>query len=408
MQMRRRYANKETVAEAERRIEMIALDIKEHFESKVRPNGFKAQVVAPTRFAALRYAEKLNDFNLNAFPIISTSPNDGAEFREARELDEEAITSRFVDPDGDVDILVVVDKLLTGFDAPVEQVLYLDRSLRDHTLLQAIARVNRRFAHKQDDVSTEKTNGLIVDYHGVSSDLETALSSFEWQEVQDTMQRVTEDPSNVIDGVADRAEAHFKGKDLSNTWDCVSVFAPDATTEGNYKADLFEQFNANYREFSRLMDQFLPDPRALKYTDRLARLTEIRAYARAHFLREDANVDWTAISAKVKKLLDERISAEVRELMSPVSILDSDFVEKVAKLPGDEARASMMEHAIRAHISEKLAENPAFYERLSERLEKIIRDLRDRVITSATGVFKDAQRFGRKRMGRPDSRPSMG
>ena len=383
LQMRRRYANKQTVAEAEQRIEMIALDIKQHFESKVRPNGFKAQVVAPTRFAALRYAEKLNDFNLNAFPIISTSPNDGAEYREARELDEDAITGRFVDPDGDVEILVVVDKLLTGFDAPVEQVLYLDHSLKDHTLLQAIARVNRRFAHKQDDVSTEKTNGLIVDYHGVSSDLETALSSFEWQEVQDSMERVKEDPSTVIDGVADKAEAHFRGRDLADTWDCVSVFAPDASTEGNYKADLFEQFNANYREFSRLMDQFLPDPRALKYRDRLARLTEIRAYARAQFLREDANVDWTAISAKVKKLLDERISAEIRELMSPVSILDNDFDEKVAKLPGDEARASMMEHAIRAHISEKLAENPAFYERLSERLEKIIRDLRERVITSA-------------------------
>ena len=383
MQMRRRYANKQTVAEAERRIEMIALDIKKHFESKVRPNGFKAQVVAPTRFAALRYAEKLNDFNLNAFPIISTSPNDGAEFRDARELDEDAITGRFVDPDGDVEILVVVDKLLTGFDAPVEQVLYLDRSLRDHTLLQAIARVNRRFAHKQDDVSTEKTTGLIVDYHGVSGDLETALSSFEWQEVQDSMERVKEDPSTIIDGVADKAEAHFRGRDLADTWDCVSVFAPDASTEGNYKADLFEQFNANYREFSRLMDQFLPDPRALKYTDRLARLTEIRAYARGQFLREDANVDWTAISAKVKKLLDERISAEIRELMSPVSILDSDFDEKVARLPGDEARASIMEHAIRAHISEKLAENPAFYERLSERLEKIIRDLRERLITSA-------------------------
>ena len=148
--IRRRYANKETVAEAERRIEMIALDIAEHFKERVRPNGFKAQVVAPSRTAAIRYAGKLKDFGLNAYPIITTSPNDGAEFQPARELDQETVTNAFVDPDGEPEVLVVVDMLLTGFDAPVEQVLYLDKSLREHGLLQAIARVNRRFSHRQN------------------------------------------------------------------------------------------------------------------------------------------------------------------------------------------------------------------------------------------------------------------
>ncbi len=123
-QIRRRYANKETVAGAERRIEMIALDIAEHFRDKVRPNGFKAQVVAPSRAAALRYARNLNDFGIKAYPIITTSPNDGAEFQQARELDQETVTNAFVDPQGEWEVLVVVDMLLTGFDAPVEQVLY--------------------------------------------------------------------------------------------------------------------------------------------------------------------------------------------------------------------------------------------------------------------------------------------
>ena len=131
--IRRRYANKETVAEAERRIEMIALDIAEHFKERVRPNGFKAQVVAPSRAAAMRYAGKLRDFGLNAYPIITTSPNDGAEFQQARELDQETVTNAFVDPDGEPEALVVVDMLLTGFDAPVEQVLYLDKPLHGTT-----------------------------------------------------------------------------------------------------------------------------------------------------------------------------------------------------------------------------------------------------------------------------------
>ena len=383
LQLRRRYANKETVAEAERRIEMIALDISDHFKKKVRPNGFKAQVVAPSRAAALRYCGHLNSFGISAYPIITTSPNNGPEFAAARELDQEQVTSAFVDPEGEPEVLVVVDMLLTGFDAPVEQVLYLDRALREHGLLQAIARVNRRFAHEQDGVPTEKMHGLVVDYHGVSRDLEEALSTFDWPDVQDTMRETDEDPSVVIEAAAVRAESHFGHRDLSDTWECVAVFAPDAHTEGNLKTDFFERFNADYRMFSRLMDRFLPDPRALDYTDRLARLTEIRAYVRAHFLRENADVDWTEIGAKVKKLVDERISAQVKELMRPVSILDQDFDQKIAALPHDEARASMMEHAIRAQIHEGLDANPAFYEKLSEQLSRIINDLRNRLIDSA-------------------------
>ena len=388
--IRRRYANKETVAEAERRIEMIALDIAEHFKERVRPNGFKAQVVAPSRAAAMRYAGKLRDFGLNAYPIITTSPNDGVEFQQARDLDQETTTSAFVDLDGEPEVLVVVDMLLTGFDAPVEQVLYLDKLLRDHGLLQAIAGVNRRFSHRQNGVETEKTYGLVVDYHGVSQNLEEVLSDFDWQDVQDSMRELEEDPGPLMEAAAVQAESHFKGRNLHDTWACIAVFAPDADTDGNYKADRFELFNADCRRFSLLMDRFLPDARALAYTDRLARLTEIRAYTRAQFMREDADVDWTEIGAKVKRLVDERISAQVRQMMEPLSILDQDFEQKMATLPHEEARALVMEHAIRAQIHERLAENPVFYERLSQRLARIIEDLRNRLIDTAEACHRMA------------------
>ena len=388
-QIRRRYANKETVAEAEQRIQMIALDIAEHFKSKVRPNGFKAQVVTPSRAAALRYAEHLKSFGISAYPIITSSHNDGPEFKAARDIDQEQITNAFVDPEGEPEVLVVVDMLLTGFDAPPEQVLYLDRSIQEHGLLQAIARVNRRFSHEHDGVLTEKKHGLVVDYHGVSRDLQKALSSFDWPDVQDTMTELEEEPGPVIEAVAIQAESHFKGRDLGDTWACVSLFAPDASTEGDFKADLFERFNADYRRFAALMDRYLPDHRALDYVGRLARLTEIRAYVRAQFLREDANVDWTDIGAKVKRLVDERIDARVRELMKPVSVLDGDFEQKIAALPHDEARASIMEHAIRAEIHERLAENPVFYEKLSQQLARIIEDLRNRVIDAAEACRRE-------------------
>ena len=390
-EIRRRYANRETVAEAMERIQMIALDIAQHFKDKVRPNGFKAQVVAPSRAAALRYTEQLNGFGLRAYPIITTGHNDGPEFQVARELDQEQITNAFVDPNGEPEVLVVVDMLLTGFDAPVEQVLYLDRPLREHGLLQAIARVNRRFSHEKDGTPTEKTHGLVVDYCGISHDLEQALASFEWADVQDTMQALEEDPATVIEAAAIRAESHFKGLELSDTWACVIIFAPDANTEGNYKADLFERFNADYRQFSQLMDRLLPDPRALPYVDRLARLTLIRSYTRAHFLREDADVNWTNIGAKVKQLIDQRISAEVRQMMQPISILDEDFEEKIAHLPHAGARASVMEHAIRAQIHERLEQNPVFYERLSQRLARIIEQMRSKLIDAAEAYRQMAE-----------------
>ena len=146
-----------------------------------------------------------------------------------------------------------------------------------------------------------------------------------------------EDPATVIDVAAVRAESHFRGLDLNDTWACVPLFAPDANTEGNYKADL----------------------------------------------RENADVNWTDIGAKVKQLIDQRISAEVRQMMLPVSILDQDFDDKIAHLPHAEARASVMEHAIRAQIHERLEQNPVFYEHLSQRLIRIIGQMRAQLIDAA-------------------------
>ena len=298
-EIRRRYANRERIAQAAKRIEAIALDIAEHFKAKIQPNGFKAQVVVPSREAALRYAEHLTTFGFPAYPVITTTNNDGPEFQLARDLNEDEIVGAFTDPDGEPQILVVVDKLITGFDAPVEQVLYLDRAIREHTLLQAIARVNRPYSRTRDGVTTEKQHGLVVDYHGVSRELESALAIFDHGDVQEALKELPEDPGPAIQAAADQAESHFRGLDLDDPWACVHHFDADADTDGDYKADAYEHFDCDYREFSTLMDRFLPDAAASAYLDRLRRLTVIRSYARAVFLRERADIDWTAVGAKV-------------------------------------------------------------------------------------------------------------
>ena len=338
----------------------------------------------------MRYAHHLNDFALPAYPVITTSHNDGPEFDLARDLDQDRIVEDFIDPDGEPQVLVVVDKLITGFDAPVEQVLYLDRSIREHTLLQAIARVNRRSSHESNGVLTEKPHGLVVDYHGVSRELERALAIFDSGDIEQALTELPEDPGPVIGAAADKVEAHFRGLDLDEPWACVHHFDADAATEGDYKADAYERFDRDYRDFSTLMDRFLPDPAALGYLDRLRRLTVIRSYCRAQLLRERADIDWTAIGAKVKQLLDSRIDATVRELMAPVSILDQDFEQKIERLPHDEARASLMEHSLRAQIKERVEENPVFYEQLSEALERIIRELRAKLIDAVEGCKRMA------------------
>jgi type I restriction enzyme R subunit len=381
-QIRRRFANKEALAEAEKRIEMIALDIAEHYKARVKPNGFKCQVVAPSRAAAAKYAAKLCDFGVSAYPIITTTVDDTDPLlKQARGIDHEQIVSAFKDPDGEPEILVVVDMLLTGFDAPIEQVMYLDKPVREHGLLQAIARVNRRFSRKRDGVTIEKEYGLVVDYYGVSRELEAALAVFEPSDLQGTLEPLDENPEAVIESAATKAVGYFKGRSLDDAWSCVELFV-DQTGDG-FRADLFEKFNADYEDFASLMDRYLPSPGALAYTDTLTRLTRIRSYVRAQYLRKDATVDWEGVSMKVKQLLDSRIDAEVRELMKPVSILDTKFQEKISELPHDEARASVMEHAIRAQIKERIAENPAFYEKLSQQLERIIAEMKQRIIDAA-------------------------
>ena len=276
-----------------------------------------------------------------------------------------------------------MDMLLTGFDAPVEQALYLDRGLQEHGLLQAVARVNRPFSHEHDGVATEKRYGLVVDYYGVSRNLEAALQAFDLSDVVGTMRELDEDPTAALEAAVVAAEAHFKGRDLDDVWDCIAVFAPDANTDGNFKVDVYERFNADYREFSRLMDRAIPNPKALPYAGRLARLTEIRAYARAHFLQEDVRLNWTDIGAKVKKLIDERIDANVRELMKPgfgagqgLRSKDSRVAPRRGQGFGDGTHHSGVHQRTPGRQSGVLR-------KLSEQLEHIIQDLRNKVIDAA-------------------------
>ena len=365
--IKQRYATLEAIAGAPRRIEAICLDIIEHFEKYIRPNGFKAQVVACNREVAVTYKETLDRLGAPESALIMSSmhndPERLARWRTTKEQQRKLI-DRFKDPKDPLSILVVCDMLLTGFDAPVEQVMYLDAPLREHTLLQAIARVNR--------TAEGKDYGLVVDYWGVALHLEQALSIFSPSDVRGAMRPKT-DLLPRLESYHRTAMRFFAEVPRDDLEACLRLLEPE---------DVRAEFELAFRRFAQAMDMLLPDPAALPFKADLQWLGKVCRAARARF--RDSRFDFSGCRAKVRALIEEHISSgKVEQLLDPVSILSPEFEEKVQELGSDEARASEMEHAIRHEIHVRLDENPVFYESLRERLERIIEDRRQARIDAA-------------------------
>lgn len=357
--IKKKYATEAAIATAPRRIEQICLDLLDHYTKFIEPNGFKAQVVTISREAAIAYKEALD--RLHGPPsrvVFSSQHNDEARFVAHATTAEErkAIVEDFLKPEGVAKLLVVCDMLLTGFDAPIEQVMYLDSPLREHTLLQAIARVNRPAA--------KKNYGLVVDYWGVSEALQDALKIFAPEDVLGAMAPKSDalPPLQAWHRTVMRFFDRVKEKnDLDR---CVAVLEPE---------DVRSEFDAAFKKFGKALDMLLPDPKALPYRDDLRWLGKIRASAAARF--RDDRLDISDCGAKVRKLIEDAIVSDgIQILVKRVSLFSKEFDDKLDALKGNEAKASEMEHAVRKEITVRLEENPAFYASLRERLEQIIAD----------------------------------
>ena len=370
--IKKKYANLEAIAESKPLIREIALDIIKHYESYILPNDFKAQVVAVNRKAALRYKEVLDELNAPSSEVlISTNPDESKfnRFRRSK-TDEKEIIRRFKE-ENDPKILIVCDKLLAGFDAPVEQVMYLHKPLKEHGLLQAMGRVNRKYP--------KKDYGLVVDYWGVADELQTALKMYSEDGIFDVV--TTDYKKEILPRLqaAHHAAMNFfravppQKDEESYKEACVKYLEPE---------DLRVAFDQRFKLFSRYMDMLLPDPRALEYRGDLKWLGDIRIRARNRYRDEQMSLD--GCSEKIKKLIDETIKVNgITQLIEPTSIFSKKFDEEVEKLSTPEAKASEIEHAIKHEISVRIDENPVFYESLRDRLLRIINDYRENRINSA-------------------------
>ena len=358
--IKEKYATENDIAEASSRIKTIALDIIKHYNEKIAP--FKAQVVAVSRQAAVRYKEAIDELDgPEAAVLISGSHNDEGLLKKysVDNDDKSRIVERFKDPNSSLKIIIVCDMLLTGFDAPVEQVMYLDKSLKEHNLLQAIARVNRVFP--------EKNYGLVVDYYGVFDNLKEALAIFNPSDVENAVTPI-EDEKPRLEANHREVMNYFKNTDMDDLEACIELFE-DEEKRNDFKND--------FKAFAKSMDIIMPHPIADPYREDLYKLSKIHTAVRNRYRDDSINIK--GVGEKVKKLIDDHIRAsEVRVLHEPVSILDEkEFEETLDDLKSDKAKASEMEHAIRKEISVQMDENPVYYETLSERLEEIIEKRKD-------------------------------
>jgi len=358
-EIKRKYATEEIIGLASSRIEAICLDIIEHYEKFIMPNGFKAQIVTPSREAAVSYKETLDRLNAPVSAVlISGGHNDPqrlAKHHKSQTQEKEIIRSFKEDPIDKLAIIVVCDKLLTGFDAPVEQVMYIDSPLKEHTLLQAIARVNR--------TADKKDYGLVVDYWGISRDLQEALGVFQTTDIVGALVPKTDELPR-LEARHRSVMRFFNAIDKTDLEACIKMLEPE---------DIRADFDISFRRFSQSMDMVLPDPAALRYGADLRWLGKLRNAARARF--RDSTLDLSACGAKVRQLIEEHIRTNgVKKLLDPVSIFSRKFDEVVDALKSPEAKASEIEHAIRYEIHVRQDEDPVFYQSLKERLMKIIEE----------------------------------
>jgi type I restriction enzyme R subunit len=409
--IKKKYGATGDILEAEQRIAAIARDMVSHYIDNILPNGFKAQVVCQSKLAAVRYqraieeamAERLEREKLKAKPdqelieqiaflkavvvISSDGTNEAAYVTQARKQAKawnavENFCKPFdrKDPEREltgIAFLIICDMLITGFDAPVEQVMYIDKRIREHALLQAIARVNR--------VAKGKKRGYVVDYIGLANHLTEALTLYaateEQEELRDGLKSITSELP-VLEERYQRLVQFFKAAGVKGVEDFVlgrlagvkeDAAAVHATVAALKDEKLRADFEVYLKKFLMSMDIILPHEAAQPYRVPAKRFGYILSVTKERY--KDDSLDLGDAGDKVKRLINEHlISLGINPKVPPVELLAEDFLEQLNRHAdgNDEAMASEMEHAIRKHCTVKFDEDPAFYKTLSEKLERLI------------------------------------
>ncbi|SIS91625.1 type I restriction endonuclease subunit R [Phaeovulum vinaykumarii] len=423
--LKRKFSRMDALSKTDQAIRAKAFDISEHFRQHWQGTGFKAQLVAPSKAAAVRFKEVLDEIGHVSSAIIISPPdeNEGNEEidQESKDLvrgfwskmmarykTEEEYNRQSIDAfkgSGDPEILIVVSKLLTGFDAPRNTVLYVCKALKEHNLLQAIARVNRLY----EDDGTEKQFGFIIDYEGLLGELDSALttySAFEGYEAADLAGTV----HDVREEIRKLTQLH------DQLWD---IFKPvrnkkDMEQFEQHLADeaLRHEFYARLKAFSRCLHISLSSDKLFDVfdetkVDALKRdWKQFSELKRSVQLRYQETVDVREFEPKIQRLLDDHVVAmPASVIIEMVNINDPDALKAVVEETGisEASKADRIASATRRAITEKLDEDPTFYKRFSELLEETIRAYREKRLSEREylkSVVDLASKVARKDRGR--------
>jgi type I restriction enzyme R subunit len=402
--LKRKYARAEMLNKADQVIYMRAFDISEHYRSNWQGTGFKAQLVAPGKPSALKYYEYLNEIGIVTSEVVISPPDlregydetddevsdDVVKFWQKmmkRYGSEEEYTKQIINQfkhGSEPEILIVVDKLLTGFDAPRNTVLYLCRILREHALLQAIARVNR--------IHEGKEFGYIVDYASVLGELDKALTmygafeGFDEADLVGTLSSINNEIAKLPERYSDLWDL-FKTVKHSYDEEAYEVLLADA--------ELREEFYRRLSEFSKNLaialssDQFLSETAESALSRYKADLRKFQSLKASVKMRYAEAIDYRDYEPKIKKLLDTHIQAsEVIQLNEPVNIFDDKMFNQVKEEQGvydvrktTASKADTIAHALKKVVTEKMDEDPAFYEKFSKLIQQAIEDFKAKRIS---------------------------
>ncbi|MFN8713902.1 MAG: type I restriction endonuclease subunit R [Bacteroidota bacterium] len=390
------FGTRDAYLEAEETIKAKAADMLQHFIGQVFSNGFKAQIVTCSKEAADRYYKAIqeelkvivaklklnNPQNINiellekmkAEVVLSSGHNDPPHIKaHGDSTANKAKIASFKIPfgevkdgvSGDIGILIVVEMLLTGFDAPIEQVMYLDRVIVAHNLLQAIARVNR-VANEDKDV------GFIVDYVGIGHHLKKALDVYFEKEQQEIIGCIV-DPTELL---KELETAHKEVWKIFSDNGISDLSDLDLFYDLFYDEDLRFKFIDAYRRFMKAIDNVFPRKEALDYVKDMFRFTEINVLAGQHF--RDSRMSMKGVPAKLRSITDEYlVSQGIEQKVEPISIMDENFFDHVKNKQRTKTKAAEVEHAIRHFIDININEDPELYASFAEALAEILRDFRN-------------------------------
>ena len=387
--LKRKFSTERQLNKATQKVRMVAWDVSLHYTTAYQGTGLKGQLVTPGKETALKYKHFMDEFGMVSTEVLISSPSlpEGEDKGSGPSQTEKAFWKEMMDRYGSEknynkqlinsfkhgdspEIIIVVDKLLTGFDAPCNTVLYLARKLKEHTLLQAIARVNR--------LHESKEYGLILDYSGVIEELDQAidfysqLADYDRKDLEETV-------SYIADKAAELPQLH------SNVWELFNEVKgakdPEVYEVHLRNDDLRNKFYDRFSLFARTLSLALSSSNFLeatlpkiinKYKADLKLFQNLRA---AVSQRYQESIDFSEYEPRIKKLINTHVGAgEVEQLCSPINLFDANerrqVLEDNRKSAG--AKADMIASATRHVIEQEMAKDPAFYKKFSRLLKEVI------------------------------------